>query len=317
MKAKRRLRLPRKQKEEPYPNPATVSSVADMGKYSKREFAEPAAWFEENEPPSAYGPRKFCTREYQLKHRDELELWRFTVEYLKRQPRWHLRPKATWRDYALEAAEGSAHEGLRYLEKLANEGDDLAMEALASRTLEMVKVLNRFALSESQRARLIPFARRCLAWPALKARRKVFSDDHDEIIRVLQVGKDTIVGKDSQSRFNPQRRFGKVTMEIIDRIESFRTARPAHWKFLFHLQLPSPNWAREARKLPPFGRESKVRWWSVVEKVLKDDYSHPLTAEAYNKLVKAPSHEDRKASIFVNKIKDEFDTLAGIHRRGQ
>jgi hypothetical protein len=121
---------------------------------------------------------------------------------------------------------------------------------LAELAIQLVECVNRLALNESHRAKLIPFARRCLAWPTLTARRKIFSTDTDELIPKLEVGKDTVFGNDSYARFNPNRRFAKVTKELIERIE--RTRNITEYFFA-----QPPSWVLEARKLPHFSRESK------------------------------------------------------------
>ena len=274
-----------------HPNPAIAAVMADM----PRKAAERQAWLEVNMPPEPACPYG-------------LDLQRLVWNYLNDKSCFQPLPNTTWRNYAAEAASHYASLGLSHLNNLAEGGDSSAPERLAELAIQFVECVNRLALSESHRAKLIPFARRCLAWPTLTARRKIFSTDHDELIRKLEVGKDTVFGSDSQARFNPSRRFAKLTMELIERIEDARTTSA------YFFTQPS-SWVLEARKLPRFSKESKLQWWSVLEQLLDEECSTLRRAEVYYRLVTAPSHQHRRAAMLRSKIRDEFATLCGIHRK--
>ena len=274
-----------------YPNPAIAALVADM----PRQAAARRAWLEANmprEPASPYG----------------LDLQRLTWNYLNDELCFQPLPNTTWRNYAAEAASQYVSVGLSHLNNLAEGGDSSAPERLAELAIQFVECVNRLALSESHRAKLIPFARRCHAWPTLTARRKAFGSNHDELIRKLEVGKDTIFGNDSQARFNPSRRLAQKTMHLIERIEDARTSSA-------HFFTQPPSWILQARELPRFSRESRSQWWSVLEQLLNEECSTPERAEVYYRLVTAPSHQHRRAAMLRSKIRDEFDTLWGIHRK--
>lgn len=189
-------------------NPAIDALIQASERQAPIKFAERAAWLEANAPLSAYGPN-YCSRNYEFNHREELALQKFTVEYRKRQPLWHPGPKTTWRDYAVVAAAASVREGLRYLENLVHEGEPTAIAAFASETIDMAKSLNSFSLNESHHPKLIPIARKCLAWPALKARRHVFSDNHDKLISVFKSARPRFLGKTRKRGLIQQEGLGK------------------------------------------------------------------------------------------------------------
>ena len=98
-----------------------------------------------------------------------------------------------------------------------------------------------------------------------------------------------------------------MAMALIDRIEACR--KPQAFYFV-----PPPDWAGEARKLLPFCKNEKPKWWLLAERILKEDFAVPAKAKRYNDLVTAPSYQGRKKAVFIDKIRGQFDTLADIHR---
>jgi hypothetical protein len=195
--------------------------------------------------------------------------------------------------------------------KPASGGDSAAIHAYASLVREHVGNLN--SLVATHRDLLLPFSRNCFSWPARIGKRKVFGDDPDELIRQLQVGKATIAD-DPASRFDPTSKFGKVAWELIERIDLCRMASVAPYVWC------SPkSWETAAKTLPPFHRKAspadKKMWLAVVEQVLKDDFRDPEQAASYRCLITAPSHKRRWKAVFFDKVRGEFDSLWGLHRR--
>jgi hypothetical protein len=190
-------------------------------------------------------------------------------------------------------------------------GDSAALHAYASLVRKHVENLN--SLVATHRDLLLPFSQNCFSWPARIGKRNVFGDDPDELIRQLQVGKNTIAD-DSASRFDPTSKFGKVAWELIERIELCRAASVAR-----HVWYRPKSWDTTAKTLSPFNRKAspadKKMWLAVVEQVLKDDFRDPEQAASYRCLITAPSHKRRWKAVFFDKVRGEFDSLWGLHRR--
>jgi len=201
--------------------------------------------------------------------------------------------------------------GLSHLFRLAQGGDPLAIKAYVILVRENVNNLNMLTSKHSEL--IHPISRRCLNWPARISKRRVFGDDADELIRKLEVGKDTIAN-DPASRFNPNGKFGKVAWTLIQRIEDGKTLAPA----ISNFGIP-PSWVMAAKELSAFNRkatlEQKKKWMAVVEQLLADDFCNPKLAESYQQIITARSHKKRWKVIFMDKIRGEFDSLWGMHRR--
>ena len=190
-------------------------------------------------------------------------------------------------------------------------GDQAALLKYAALVREHVAKLN--SLPATCRDLLLPFSKKCFSWPGLIGKRRVFGDDPDELIRQFQVGSSSIAN-DSAARFDPTRTFGKVAWKLIERIE----LRRAVSGYYFHTP---PSWENATKSLPPFDRKAspddKRMWLAVVEAVLKDDFCNPDQAAKYLNLITAPSHRKRKKAVFFDKVRGEFNSLWGFHRKGK
>lgn len=200
---------------------------------------------------------------------------------------------------------------LSHLERLGNAVNPNAIELFATVADQMVQTLNGWVGGKHQPV-LERVARKRVAWPMRVAKRKVFGDDIERLKAELPIGRDTIAA-DPNARFNPASKFGGVAFELLNRIEHWRTLTPQTFWF------PSfPNWAHEARELPPFSRKAspaeKAKWRAVVEKILDEDFKDPELLKSYRALVSAPSHQRRWKSVFRDKIRLEFDSLWGMNR---
>ena len=227
---------------------------------------------------------------------------------------WHLwtpRNGSTWKDYAVEVLGAMVRRDLSHLERLGNAVNPNAIELFATVADQMVQTLNGWVGGKHQPV-LERVARKRVAWPMRVAKRKVFGDDIERLKAELPIGRDTIAA-DPNARFNPASKFGGVAFELLNRIEHWRTLTPQTFWF------PSfPNWAHEARELPPFSRKAspaeKAKWRAVVEKILDEDFKDPELLKSYRALVSAPSHQRRWKSVFRDKIRLEFDSLWGMNR---
>lgn len=200
---------------------------------------------------------------------------------------------------------------LAHLKALGDAGDEKAIASFALLTDEMVQALNSWAVGERQPI-LKQVAMKRVAWPMRMGKRKPFGDDVERLKTDLKLGRDTIAA-DPNARFNPASKFGKVAMELLDRIERWRTFPKGGFVFG-----PIPEWAREAMKLPAFSRKAspaeKDRWRTVVKKLLDEDFKDELRAENYRTLVTARTHKPRWRAVVRGKVLSEFDSLWGINR---
>jgi hypothetical protein len=203
-------------------------------------------------------------------------------------------------------------EELAHLKALGDAGDEKAITTFALLTDEMVQVLNSWAVGERQPI-LKQVAMKRFAWPMRIGTRKPFGDDVERLKTELKPGGATIAAN-KNARFNPASKFGKVAMELLDRIERWRTYPKDGFVFG-----PLPEWAREARELPAFSGKAppaeRVEWQTVVKKLLDEDFKDSKLANSYRLLVSAPSHQRRWRAVFCYKVLSEFDSLWGIHRK--
>jgi hypothetical protein len=230
-----------------------------------------------------------------------------------RRARWLWTPQAgsTWKDYAVEVLTERIGQELAHLRALGDAGDGKAITSFALLTDRMVQALNSWAVGERQPV-LQQVAMKRFAWPMRIGTRKPFGDDVERLKTELKLGRDTIAA-DPNARFNPASKFGKVAMELLDRIERWRTYPKDGFVFG-----PIPEWAREARELPAFSQKAlpaeRVKWQTVVKKLLDEDFKDSKLANSYRLLVSAPSHKRRWKGVFRNKVLSEFDSLWGMHR---
>lgn len=247
---------------------------------------------------------------------EEADLLRLTLEFLGAWQLSHSPPYTTPKSVKaakIEALAANLQRCIGHLERIASQGDPIAIQAYVNLVHERVNNLN--SLVSKHREIILPLSRRCLSWPARISKRKVFGDAADELIRNLEVGRDTIAN-DSAARFNPKSKFGSVAWKLIERIERGRATAQA--LYVFH---QAPSWLPAAEKLPPFSgkatTEEKKKWLAVVRQVLKEDFRDPEQTEVYRRLITAKSHKNRWKAVFFNKIEGEFDSLWGFHRQGK
>ena len=215
----------------------------------------------------------------------------------------------------------NARQALDELFCQAREKKQKAILEYAELVWEHVGNLN--SLIETHRELLLPFSRNCCSWPMQISKRKGFGDNPDDLIDKLKVGEDT-VANDSATRFDLTKKFGRLALNLIMRIEYKRepvSCQPSYptpsWaKDLF--PTPStPTWVKDARKLPKFTRkastEEQKQWLTVVNQVLEDDLRNPNRLADYRSLITAPSHKDRWKAVLFDKVRGEFDSLWKLH----
>ena len=269
------------------------------------ESKEKAAWLAANRP----GPK--ASELHRLVFAELVGCWHCQPPSplrLLREPR----RGSTWEDYAGEVLAGLVRRDLSLLEELGNADDPQAIEWFATLTDQMVQTLNAWVGSK-HRPVLQRVAAKRVAWPMRIAKRKPFGDDVEQLKTELPIGRDTIAA-DPNARFNPASKFGRVAFDLLNRIEHWRALPPDSFWF------PSfPGWAHEAKALPQFSRKAptaqRVQWLAVVEKILEADLKDPELVKSYRNLVSAPSHRPRWESVFRDKVRSEFDSLWGIHRK--
>jgi hypothetical protein len=204
--------------------------------------------------------------------------------------------------------------GLDCAKPVPEEADPVVIQAYAMIVCEHVAKLN--SLIEKHRESLLQVSQNCFSWPMRIGRRKAFGDDTKQIVKELQVGQNTIAS-DPRTRFNINRRFGKVAWNLIARIEQCRTTPGLMWVLSRH----SYSWANAARTLPPFklkmSSDDQKEWLAVIKQVLDEDFRDPEQTKVYRKLITAKSHQNRWKTVFLDKIQWEFYSLWGWHRKAK
>jgi hypothetical protein len=239
-----------------------------------------------------------------------LELHRFVWESLNLDLSFHPYPNTNWRHYAPEVVATHAAQSLDHLNYLARAANDRAIRSYASLVCEHVKNLN--SLIEDYSECLLPFSRKCLNWPVRHAKRAVFGDDAGAIFHKLQVGAQTIAN-DPNARFNPNGKYGKIAVDVLERIELCRNERPV----LFALRQTTKAWEWSAKKLPAFPRrtdkptpgdiDSRNKWLAVAEQVMEDDFQNTKRAEGYHRLMASNKRQDER--YFIGKACATFQKL--------
>ena len=82
---------------------------------------------------------------------------------------------------------------------LALDADANAIGTLVRQTMEGCRVLRE--LTEAKPELLRPYARKSWAWPVLKSLHPHLSDDHEKILKTLQLGADTPLEIDASARW--------------------------------------------------------------------------------------------------------------------
>ena len=276
------------------------------------------AWLEANKPTSSPGSLlKINSRNcpWQKQSEADWKLQRLTYDYVKghqllgSNPHVEIKPNTTWRDYAAAAASNSTREALSHLQNLAANGDPRALKAYATLTCDMVESLNDWALNQHSE-KLKAVARKFLAWPMRISTRKAFGDDPD-LVAKLQVAKETIAA-DRAARFNPKKKYGMLVLYLLERIDARRSE---NCPYLFE----ETGWANSAHTLPAFSlkasRTDQQKWLAVVDELLQEDLGKATLAFSYREFITADSHADRWQAVLRDKVKCEFDSLWGIHRK--
>jgi hypothetical protein len=201
-------------------------------------------------------------------------------------------------------------------------GDPAAIEAYAHLVREHVEKLN--SLIATHRDLLLPYSQKCFNWPVRLAKRKPFGDDADNIIRKLHVGAETIAN-DPNARFNPNGKFGRIAMSVLERIEHCKTT-PLQWlQVRWMLSNTDCRWASSARTLPPFPRrtvkptsddeDSRLNWLAVAKQVLEDDFRKPERGEIYRRLMACNVRQDER--YFIGKVCAVFQSFWDKDRKAK
>ena len=242
---------------------------------------------------------------------EDADLSRLTLDFLHNQfpP---LKKNTRLNELKALALQATIQKNLAHLEMLADQGEPVAIGAYVEIAHECVMKLNRHLAPKCKDA-ILPISRKCLNWPVLASSQKAFGDDVKGLIQILEVGQDSIAN-DPTARFNPNSKFGKVAFDIIKRIDEGLATEPSLWNF----GLP-PNWITEAKKLPPLNEKIAIatqeEWLKVVENILKDDFSNPEKANSYQDMIPVGGKRKRWKSVFTDKIRWEFYSFWGIHRK--
>lgn len=172
-----------------------------------------------------------------------------------------LRPKkqSKWQEYVGEVAGELASLHCKRLVEEALVGDTSAITALAALTADLVKALNGMASRPNLLTKLKPIARKATAWPAMRAKREALGDDFPSLEGKLELGRDNLLAKSSESKFNPKSQLNMFLFKWLNEIESIRTFP----SFLCGIR-DSTKWEQAARGLPELRPETRNEWLAVI-----------------------------------------------------
>lgn len=305
---------------EPTPRAeSTKSMVGQTGtsileKRAERSSARRQRWIEANEPKIDL-MRLFgnWASPHRKEHERECERQKVAVRYVEKKLYLTPSPGSTWEDYVGEAAADDARNAYRLLVEEVRNGDAKALAALAELTCNAVQELNAATRDATVCEALVPFARKQPAWPMMVGLRGVVGDDpdrRDALLRDLKVGRDTLLGRQAATRFDPTTRLNTVLLKWISEIESLRSRS----RYLTDLY-GEGDWRQAAIRLKPLTTATAPEWLkcihALVDEILGDK------AETVALLVemdcKVPSGKTERTTI-RKRLAASLDSLVGFHR---
>ena len=189
--------------------------------------------------------------------------------------------------------------------ELAGEGNPDAVAQLVRQTIEGCRVLKQLAETKPQLLR--PYTRRCWQWPILKSLHPQLSDDHDRILKTLELGEDTPLEISSGARWVNDAAH-KIAFHLLNdlwlcqRIERRKEEPPVPLGDLVD-------------RLPPFNKDTALAWWKIAEQWLLFSYPEPESVAELDALVTAKTHRlspGRRRERILEKIQKRFLALARI-----
>jgi len=229
---------------------------------------EKRALLEAIKPPSE-APSRYT----QPKEANEFSLHWLTWNYLEATLNFELDETLNWRDYAAQAGEYYAREGLQHLTNLVFAGDSKALAALVDIAASATLTLN--SLARRAPKRVSPIARQRFFWPILKASKERFGDPHKRLVKDIELGCDAPFDIEAANRLRKTNESMKLAMTLLCRLESWRNKHPA-MEYLAVAPSTLAGWKVAAIKLKPFSTFTWNVWFEVAwQSLLAEHLGHP------------------------------------------
>jgi hypothetical protein len=264
-------------------------------------------------------------------NKEEKRLWRWSNEINE----WEHFQVIAWLaiedDEIFESLFEQAMKYCSFLSKLATTGRPEAANRLALIAIQATRVIGEIAKSNPNA--LCALAQEQIAWPFLKSQNRLFSANHQKLLKDLKVGGKCGGSISKTSLFVPANRFGKISAKLWkyiydtrERMRFFQENRPEYLESIERLHPKALTIDQEAAKLPePNEDMAGKKWCDVGKRILTESYPHPRfpgelneNVPALRNLITAASHQ-RSRNAIINRIYTElernFDIFAGQCRK--
>jgi hypothetical protein len=292
---------------------AIQTTLSALKRITESRIAARQRWIEANKPNKPKIDLEQPIREVWTLLGKERQRREIAVRYVEKDLSLTLSPTSTWEDYVGEAAADGARDAYRLLVQEVREGDAKALAALAELTCNAVQELNAAARDATVCKTLVPFARKQPAWPMMVGRRGVVGDDEDRreaLLRDLDVGRDTLLGRLAATRFDPTTRLNTVLLKWISEIESLRSSP----RYLDHLY-GKGDWRQAATRLKRLTRATEPEWLKCIhakaDEILQNKAKTPALLAEMD--IKVPSGKTVRTTI-RKRLAASLDSLAGCQR---
>lgn len=186
---------------------------------------------------------------------------------------------------------------------LAEAGNATAATAIAKILRKYVGRLS--ALAESKPDLLQSTARRSWRWPVMKSRHPYLNDNHERLLKRLQLGEDTPLEIHESARWIMDAA-GEIAFALLLHLD---TAHAQKQRDVFDYG----RIGRAMSELPPFSADCDDGWWTIAEVVFLAAYPQPEDIPELAALIKAPSKRrspGRIKAAILRLLKERFLAFA-------
>jgi len=179
-----------------------------------------------------------------------------------------------------------------------------AME-LATRANNAVYFLNEVARQRPELFR--PLARRWTHWPLLIGPNHRHNPDVPGMLKTLEVALGLSTGEDPTSKAGVDDTASVVARRLLDYLIDLRTRRRRYPPVVCDRMI------KEARALPPFGKQTFLRWWYVAEAAMLESYPEPVDVpELAGIAPQSRGPKSRRRSHIMRKLRERFKAMAPL-----
>ncbi len=209
----------------------------------------------------------------------------------------------------IEALEFEASDKLHLLQLLAAQGHDSALHSMAKVVIPAVRLINEKARAKPER--MLDSPQQFPYWPVLKSEHRDFNDDHETLLKCLQVGKRFPGVVDKGARWTSKDVLGRWATHLCQYIEILCDTGANSYGRKYK------PWERTLLKLKPFSAKTWREWWEVAQGVLIDEFIDVHEIPELNEVVKSPA--DRKSPGRIRKrilqgLRNKFKSMAGENK---